>query len=125
MLGAMRAIATLHGLRALIACVRPTHKSEHPWVSIGEYARWTREDGLPTDPWIRLHVRLGGRISRPEPASMRMEGTVAEWREWTGLDLPESGEYVPEGAAAPVTIDLVADRGVYLDPNVWVIHEVG
>ena len=121
----MRANAAARGYRAVIACVRPTDKVRYPLIPIEAYAGWTREDGLPFDPWIRLHVRLGGRVARPSPASMRIEGTVADWREWTGLDLPGSGDYLPEGAAAPVAIDLDADRGVYLDPNVWVVHAVG
>jgi hypothetical protein len=124
MVNAMRANAAAHGFRAVIACVRPTDKVRYPLIPIEAYAGWTREDGLPFDPWIRLHVRLGGRLARPSPASMRIEGTVADWREWTGLDLPGSGDYLPDGAAAPVAIDLAADRGVYLDPNVWVVHAV-
>jgi hypothetical protein len=56
---------------------------------------------------------------------MRMVGTVAEWREWTGLAFPESGAYLPRGAASTVRIDVEADRGVYLDPNVWVVHPIG
>ncbi len=104
---------------------RPTDKVRYPLTPIERYAHWTRADGLPFDPWIRLHVRLGGRIVRASPASMRIEGTAAEWREWTGLELPDSGDYLPAGAAAPMTMDVEADRGVYLDPNVWVVHEVG
>jgi hypothetical protein len=124
MIGAMRALAAEQGLPALIACVRPTGKDRYPLIPIERYAAWTREDGLPFDPWIRLHVRLGGRIVRAEPASMRMEGTVAEWQAWTGLSMRDSGSYLPEGAAAPVEIDVEAGRGVYLDPNVWIVHRV-
>lgn len=126
MVGAMRALAAANGFRALIACVRPTEKIRYPLTPIESYATWVRDgDGLPLDPWIRLHVRLGGRVVRPAPASMRIEGTVAEWRSWTGLAMPESGAYLPAGAAAPVTVDVEADRGVYLDPNVWVVHRIG
>lgn len=122
MVNAMRANAASRGYRAVIACVRPTHKVHYPLIPIEAYAAWMRDDGLPFDPWIRLHVRLGGRIGRASPASMRIEGSVADWREWTGLAFPGSGEYLPEGAASPVAIDVAADRGVYLDPNVWVVH---
>ena len=126
MVGAMRALAAANGFRALIACVRPTEKIRYPLTPIESYATWVRDgDGLPLDPWIRLHVRLGGRVVRPAPASMRIEGTVAEWRSWTGLAMPESGAYLPAGAAAPVTVDVEADRGVYLDPNVWAVHRIG
>ena len=56
---------------------------------------------------------------------MRSTGTVADWRQWTGLAFPETGAYVvPRAAASPVPIDVEADRGVYLDPNVWVVHDL-
>lgn len=124
MIEAMCALARLRGLRALIACVRPTLLERYPLTPIDEYATWTREDGLPFDPWIRIHVRLGGRPSRPEPASMRITGTVAEWESWTGMAFPASGRYSVPGACAPVTIDREADTGTYLDPNVWVLHDL-
>ena len=124
MVSAMRQSARLHGLRALIACVRPTLLERYPLTPIDEYARWTRDDGLPFDPWIRIHVRLGGRLSRPEPASMLVVGTIAQWERWTELAFPASGRYVVPGACAPVDIDRQADEGTYLDPNVWVIHDL-
>jgi hypothetical protein len=125
MVNAMRAIARANGWRAVIACVRPTEKDKYPLTPIEAYARWTRDDGLPLDPWIRLHVRLGGRIVRAAPRSMTMRGTVAEWRAWTGLAMPESGQYLPPFAAQPVEIDVEADEGVYFDPNVWMVHDLG
>jgi hypothetical protein len=88
------------------------------------YAAWLRDDGEPFDPWIRLHVRLGGRIARPSPASMRITGTVVDWESWTGMTFPETGEYVVPGAAAMVQVDREADLGTYLDPNVWIVHRV-
>jgi GNAT superfamily N-acetyltransferase len=124
MLHAMRANARAHGLGAVIACVRPTLKPRYPLVPIERYAAWTRDDGLPFDPWIRLHVRIGGRIVRPSPRSMTIIGTVAEWESWADMAFPESGTYVVRGACEPVRIDREADRGTLYDPNVWVIHDV-
>jgi GNAT superfamily N-acetyltransferase len=124
MLEAMKRCAVGAGLKAVIACVRPTAKDRYPLLSIDDYAAWRRPDGLPFDPWLRVHVRAGGRIVRPSPRSMTIEGSVAEWREWTGLEFPASGPYVAEGAISPVEIDLSADRGVYFDPNVWVVHDL-
>lgn len=124
MLSAMRANARAHGLRALMACVRPTWKPRYPLTSIERYATWTRDDGLPFDPWIRLHVRLGGRIVRPSPTSMVIVGTVAEWEDWTGMRFPETGDYVVPDACAPVRIDREADHGAYHDPNVWILHRL-
>ena len=59
MVGAMRAGAKAAGYRAVIANVRPTWKERYPLIPIENYARWTRDDGLPFDPWMRLHARLG------------------------------------------------------------------
>ena len=122
MLEAMRRTAVEAGFGALIACVRPTDKVGQPLMPIEQYARWQRADGLPFDPWLRVHARAGARIVRGSPRSMTISGSVAEWHEWTGLDFPASGPYVVEGALAPVEIDLAADRGVYFDPNVWMVH---
>jgi GNAT superfamily N-acetyltransferase len=124
MVEVVRENARAHGYRALIACVRPTLKTRYPLTSIERYAAWTREDGLPFDPWIRLHARLGGRIVRASPRSMTYRGSVADWEEWTALRLPDSGEYVLEGGTSPLWIDREANEGVYYDENVWMVHAV-
>jgi hypothetical protein len=119
---AMGEIAARHGLDDLVAPVRPNRKRDYPLTPIERYIRWTREDGLPFDPWLRVHVRLGGEFLAPAPRSMKITGTVAEWEEWTGLVFPESGEYVFPDALAPVSIDRERDLGTYFEPNVWMIH---
>ena len=123
-LRAMVEIARSHGLEALIAPVRPTWKERYPLVAIERYAEWRRADGLPFDPWIRIHERVGGAILHPEPRSLRITGTVAEWEEWVELPFPESGEYVFPGGLATVDIDRENDVGRYWEPNVWMRHEV-
>jgi GNAT superfamily N-acetyltransferase len=125
MLAAMAEIAARHGLRDLIAPVRPSWKERYPVTPIDDYVRWTRADGLPLDPWIRVHVRAGGEIVRPEPRSLAISGTVAEWEEWTEMTFPQSGEYVFPRGLALVAIDRERDRGVYYEPNVWMWHRVG
>jgi hypothetical protein len=124
MLGAMREIAARHGLTDLIAPLRPTWKERYPLTEIERYAAWTREDRLPFDPWIRLHVRLGGELLGPEARSLRITGTVAEWEEWTELPLPESGSYVFPHGLAPLDVDRERDRAEYWEPNVWVRHRI-
>jgi GNAT superfamily N-acetyltransferase len=124
MVAALRTLARSHRLRSLVACARPTLLERYPLTPIEEYALWTREDRLPFDPWLRIHVRLGGCLSRPEPASMRIDGSVEQWTSWTGMAFPASGRYVVPGACAPLTIDRDAGTGTYLDPNVWVIHDL-
>ena len=119
----MRATGRRHGLGSVIACVRPTDKARYPLMSIDRYAAWCRSDGLPVDPWLRIHARAGGRVVRASPRSMTMTGTLAEWREWTGLDFPVSGPYHLPFATNPVEIDLAVDLGTYHDANIWVVHD--
>jgi GNAT superfamily N-acetyltransferase len=121
-LEAMVELCRRHGFGNLIAPVRPSHKERYPLVPIERYAAWTRADGLPFDPWMRVHARLGGRILRPEPESLRITGTVAEWESWTGLALPESGAYVFPHGLAPLAVDREDDVVLYWEPNVWTVH---
>ncbi len=125
MLLAMQAAGRAAGYRAVIACVRPTEKHRYPLIPIERYATWTRDDGLPFDPWIRLHVRLGGRIVRAAPHSMEIRGSVAEWEAWTGLSFPGSGPYIVPTATSPMVIDRTRDEGLYFDENVWIVHDLG
>jgi hypothetical protein len=117
-------IARRHGLTSLIAPVRPSWKDRYPLQAIERYAYWTRGDGMPFDPWMRVHTRLGGEILKPEPRSLRITGTVAEWEEWTEVQFPESGDYVFPQGLAPVSIDREEDAGRYWEPNVWMCHSV-
>ena len=123
-LRAMRRIGVERGFHSMIAPVRPTMKSLYPLIPIVQYARWTRHDGLPFDPWMRVHARLGAEVLAPAPHSMHIGGTVEEWEKWTGLHMPVSGEYVAAGALQPISINHEAGRGVYYDPNIWVIHQL-
>jgi len=118
-------VAREHGLGPLIAPVRPNGKSEHPRTSMEEYLAWKRNDGLPFDDWLRVHIRLGGRFVRICQRSFVVENSIAKWREWTGMEFPASGDYLVPGALVPVTIKLESDHGAYVEPNVWTVHEVG
>lgn len=124
LLNAMRAVAAGHGLDALVAPVRPTLKSRYPYVPMEDYVGWTREDGKPFDPWLRVHASLGATILRVAPCSMTITGRISDWEEWTGMSFRESGEYVVPGALQPVSMNLEKDFGVYEEPNVWMRHTV-
>jgi hypothetical protein len=122
LLQGMRTIAERHGLSHLVAPVRPSFKEHYPLTDIARYVAWRRDDGQLFDPWMRVHERLGARVSTPLPESLLITGTVAEWESWTKLALPESGEYVfPEGLAT-LRVDREEDRGTYWEPNVWLVH---
>ncbi|MFG1604270.1 N-acetyltransferase [Actinoplanes sp. NPDC049265] len=120
MLGAMRANVAELGFRDLIAPVRPTGRSG----PIREYAHRTRPDGLPVDPWLRVHVRAGGRIVNVAHTSMVMTGRLAQWRGWTGLPFDTDGPVDVPSALAPVQVSLADDVAVYVEPNVWVHHRL-
>lgn len=121
---AMRRVAAERGLFDLVAPVRPSLKHRYPTVPIEEYARWTRPDGLPFDPWLRVHARLDAPILATVERSLRITGSVSDWEAWTGMEFPVSGVFVfPEGLA-PVEIDRQSDLGAYGEPNVWVRHRV-
>jgi len=122
LLAAMRDIARRRALTHLIAPVRPSWKERYPLTPIDRYVRWRRADGQLLDPWMRVHERLGARVSTALPESLRITGTVAEWESWTGMAFPESGEYVfPEGLAL-LRVDTAMDLGAYWEPNVWMVH---
>jgi hypothetical protein len=120
----MIGLAREHGLEALIAPVRPNWKERYPLTPIERYASWRRGDGLLFDPWMRVHERLGAEVLRPEPRSLRITATVAEWEERVGLAFPETGEYVFPGGLATLAIDREGDVGRYWEPNVWMRHDV-
>jgi len=118
----MAGLASAHGLDTLIAPVRPTWKEHYPLTPIERYMLWRREDGLPYDPWLRTHERVGAEILDPAPRSMTITGSRAQWEEWTGLQFPEDGDYVVPGALVPVRF---ADgHGTYVEPNVWMKHSL-
>lgn len=119
MLEHMRRLAAPLGL--LVAPVRPTLKSSHPLVPIDEYVAWRRDDGSHFDPWLRLHERVGGRITGTAEEAMRIEGSREQWLEWTGLELPDDGDHVVPGALEPVRVR--NGHAVYREPCVWVRHE--
>jgi GNAT superfamily N-acetyltransferase len=123
-LSAMRELAQRHGLAALIAPVRPSWKERYPLVPIEDYATWRRPDGAFFDPWMRVHEKLGAVVLRPEPRSLRIRGSVAEWEGWTKMAFPKSGEYWFPGGLTTLRVDRQADSGEYWEPNVWMRHSV-
>ena len=87
-----------------------------------DYLGAERADGLPSDAWLRTHVRVGGRIVKIAPYAMTIVGTVAQWSKWTGKTFETSGVVAVAGALSPIHICLEQDYGVYIEPGVWVHH---
>ncbi|MEU6018596.1 N-acetyltransferase [Streptomyces sp. NPDC047515] len=125
MVAAMRENAGRLGFADLVAPVRPSAKHLDVSAPMEEYARRTRtEDGLPYDPWLRVHVRAGGAIEAVAPVSMTVSGSLARWRSWTGLPFDEDGPVEVPGALVPVQCSVAHGYAVYVEPNVWVRHRV-
>ena len=125
MVKAMRDIGESKGFKNLVAPVRPNQKSKYPLTSIDDYIKWTNNDGLPFDAWLRVHARAGARIIKPCHQAMTIRGTRAKWEEWTKLKFPQSGEYIIPDALNPMKMDIEKDEGIYIEPNVWMVHEIG
>lgn len=113
-----------HGFDDVVVPVRPSGKHLAPDVPMTEYAARTRDDGLPEDPWLRVHVREGGEVVGVCPVSMTISGSLAQWRDWTGLPFDTSGPVTVPGALNPVEVSVEHDRAVYVEPNVWVRHRL-
>ena len=124
MLRAMRDNAARLGFRDLVAPVRPSGRSGRTTEPIDAYAFATRPDGLPVDPWIRVHVRAGGQVVNVAHTSMVTAGSLKQWRSWTGLPFDRSGAVDVPGALVPVHCDVDQDHAVYVEPNVWIHHRM-
>lgn len=122
MLSAMRDNARAHGFAEVVAPVRPSAKRLEPRTLMEEYAFRERADGLPHDPWLRVHVRAGGVIEAVAPASMTVAASLEEWRAWTGLSFDAEGFVEVPGALVPVHCEARRGYAVYVEPNVWVRH---
>lgn len=118
----MYRIARAQGFRQLIAPVRPSLKSRYPLIDIETYLDWHTPEDLPLDPWLQVHVRLGGQIVRPCRRAMTVVGTRDEWSEWTGMAVPGDGDYVIPYGLAPVRVR--GAKGTYVEPGVWVLHQL-
>jgi hypothetical protein len=110
------------GFEHMVAPVRPSVKSKYPLILMEKYAYWKNQDGLPFDPWLRVHSRTGADILTIAKESMIIKGTVKEWESWTGMLFPESGNYTIPDGLVPIEINVEKDYGLYIEPNVWMRH---
>ena len=125
MIEVVRATTQAKGLESLLIPVRPSEKSKYPLTSLDQYITWKTDKGLPFDAWLRVHAKLGGKIIKVCHESKTIRGTCAEWEKWTGMRFPQSEPYIIAGALNPMEMDVEKDEGVYIEPNVWIVHEIG
>jgi hypothetical protein len=121
-LRAMKMLAQATGIERFFVPVRPTTKARYPITPMAEFITWKNTEGLPLDPWMRVHVRLGARVIKACNHSQPLAGRVAQWEEWLDLPLPASGDYVGTGLLAPLHVDRERDEALCWEPNVWIEH---
>jgi hypothetical protein len=63
------------------------------------YIEWSKDD-KPFDPWLCVLHRLDEQIIKVCPQATHLPGTLSS-----------------------VTIDIENDRGVYIEANVWMLHD--
>ena len=55
---------------------------------------------------------------------MTIRGTrYLQWEGWTGLKLRQQGR-IYSGGLKPMEMDIEKDEGIYIEPNVWMVHEI-
>jgi hypothetical protein len=118
----LKKTALQHGLDHLLAPVRPSLKKLYPLIAMTDYVHWKNADQSPFDPWLRAHWKQGAKIMNVQLASMAIKGSAANWSDWTGLTFPQSGSYVVPGGLVPMEYSKEIDQGIYLEPNVWMLH---
>ncbi len=124
MINTMRALAAMHDFSRVIAPVRPSAKSRHPFVPMDQYVDWRDERGRIYDPWLRSHVAVGGKVISVCDRSMVVEQPIEFWRPWTWGNLDQAGSVPFKGALVPLEVDIASGVGRYVEPNVWVRHDV-
>lgn len=117
--------ARTHGFRNLVIPVRPNEKPKYPLISMDDYITWKNETGMPLDAWLRIQVRAGGKFIKVCHRSKTVRGSRADWESWTNMKFPQSGRFIVPGALEPMEMDAEKDEGIYIEPNVWTLHEIG
>ena len=117
-----RGLAKMHGLDYFLAPVRPVGMLEHPGVDVHAWAQSRDANGEPRDFWLRVHERLGARTLGAAEKSQCVEGTLEQWRDWTGVTFEADGACVLPDLLQPVEVDLKAGYARYYDPSIWAVH---
>lgn len=120
----MKKLAAKKGFDKLILPVRPSEKSKLPLMDISEYLKLSNREGWPLDSWVRAHCKAGGAIIKICYKSMQINESIANWEKWTNQQFLVSGDYLIDGALNPVSINKESDSGIYIEPNVWILHNI-
>src|SRR5699024_3255067 len=108
----------------VVATVRLLLKGMYPLIPVKEYITCELEDGSAFDPWTRTHIKTCAQVIKEAEKSILIPATIKEWEEWTGMKLPSSGRYIINEGLVPLEVDITTDKGVYVEPNVWLRHQI-
>jgi hypothetical protein len=111
--------ALQYKIKTLIAPVRPSQKHNFPHISMSDYIQLRRSDGKLQDAWLRAHENSGGQMLNICYKSAQVKASIKRWTEWTGQPFIRSGSYKLEKGIAPLLVDVDANTGLYVEPNVW------
>jgi GNAT superfamily N-acetyltransferase len=112
LVNALKEKALEYNIKRLVFPVRPTSKSKYLDKNIVEYI------SLGIDPWINSHLNMGGIMSYISMKSVVIDKPIGFWEAWGGHYVGE--HFVVPGALAPIQI--IDNRGIYEEPNVWFVH---
>lgn len=119
----LKKIGQQSGHQGVIVPVRPTRKPEFPHLPMEEYLTKKSHDGSHYDPWLRLHLGLGGRMIKICPRAMTVRLPIETWRQYGAQDDKafENQMLITDGL---VPIKILPDEGVglYEEPNIWMVH---
>jgi GNAT superfamily N-acetyltransferase len=121
---AMTRSASARGFTEVVVPARPTGFRRQTGLTFEAYVKTKRPDGLPVDPWLRTHIRCGGRIDSVCNRSMTVIASQAQWETWAQESLSGKQECWPRGALASVR-RTGEDLWEYIEPNVWVRYPLG
>jgi GNAT superfamily N-acetyltransferase len=124
LLRAVAALAAARGMADLFAPIRPNRKASQPHTPFAGYVEQTLADGLPTDPWQRVHARLGARPVGIAGEWLTVVAPVHDWEALAGMCFATTGRFVVLGALAPVAIDLERGTGRYAEPHLWMRYQL-
>lgn len=120
----IKEVAQNYKLDAILLAARPKLKHLYPLTPMERYITWQNDCGLMFDPWLRVIVRQGFRVMGICSKSTTILETISGWETRVGMRFPETDNYVIPGGLVPLKIDYANDTGTYVEPNVWLYHEL-
>ena len=124
LLNHMQELARAYHFSALILAVRPTLKHLYPLTPMERYIQWQNKAGLTFDPWLRANLKQGAKLLGICDRSTTIIEPISYWERTTQMDFPDSGKYIIPGGIVPLDIDRDADRGSYIEPNIWLSYAI-